>query len=575
MSMSRGQQLIGRTLDSYILEQLLGYGGSSAVYLARRQESEQRVAIKVFLPRSTLNIQTQRDFYRRFLREAEDVSALRHPHILSIIAFGSQEGLPYIVMPYMPGGTLREYVSQRGSLSLAEVQRFLEQIASALDFAHQQGFVHCDVKPANVLLDGEGNAVLADFGIARLVDGAMAQALAGQDQGSNGAASPAPRKSPAALMGTPDYISPEQALARPLDGRSDIYSLGITLYYLLTGQIPFRAESSVTVALMHVHEPPPPPGLWRFDITPAIDAVMQKALAKRPEDRYQSAGDLSSAFAEAVQLAAHSGGIDPAGRPALREPSGKMGSDARQKVHLSSPSVRLVPARARQQRRERQRVWVISAVIGVMAVLLILGGFFAFLMHDASGSPAAVNHSRGDPIDKLLEQDEWPTGRDFSFKGSQYYISNMSTRHADLALFAGQEYGDSHLTVTASEIHGSMDGADFYGVVLRASVDLSRYYLLEITAWDGGEFQFLRYANQQWKVLAGGPISSFMTGLDATNTISIDAKGNDFSFSVNNSPIGLPVVDSALPTLSTGEIGLYVEEQGTSVAFSHVFITDP
>ncbi|HET8840769.1 MAG TPA: serine/threonine-protein kinase, partial [Ktedonobacteraceae bacterium] len=223
MTTTRGQHLIGKEIGSCILERLLGYGGSSAVFLARSLTLEEAVAVKVFLPRSTLDGAMRKSFYRRFLREAEAASQLDHPNILTIYAYGEHEGLPYIVMPYMPGGTLAEHVQQHGPLSLQEARRYLEQMTAALDYAHANGCVHCDVKPANILLDGAGGAALSDFGIVRLLQNDKEDTQPGGKSGE-------------VLMGTPDYVSPEQALGEKLDGRSDVYSLGATLYYLLTGE---------------------------------------------------------------------------------------------------------------------------------------------------------------------------------------------------------------------------------------------------------------------------------------------------------------------------------------------------
>ena len=167
MSTTRGQHLLGKEIGSCVLERLIGYGGTSAVFLARSLTTQEEVAVKVFLPRSTLVGQMRRSFYERFLREAETASQFDHPHILAVYAYGEHEGMPYLVMPYMAGGTLSEYVREHGPLSLQEAQRYLEQIATALDYMHDQGCVHCDVKPANVLLDGSGNVALSDFGIVR------------------------------------------------------------------------------------------------------------------------------------------------------------------------------------------------------------------------------------------------------------------------------------------------------------------------------------------------------------------------------------------------------------------------
>src|SRR5260221_8238135 len=273
----------GKEVGDCLLEYLLGYGGSSAVFLAQSLSSGEKVAVKIFLPRSTMDVEAQKNFYRRFLREAEAASQLDHPHILSIYSYGQHEGLPYIVLPYMPGGTLSDYVAHDGLLSLRAAQQYLEQIASALDYAHTNGYVHSDVKPANILLDGEGQALLADFGIVRLK-----------------ADDTHPLKSGEALMGTPDFLSPEQALGKALDSRSDIYSLAVTLFFLLPGSPPFQADSALALALLHVHEPPPLLGPIRADVTSQIDLVIGKALSKEPEQRYQTAGEFSDAFTEAV-----------------------------------------------------------------------------------------------------------------------------------------------------------------------------------------------------------------------------------------------------------------------------------
>ncbi len=283
--MGRGTHLIGKTIDSCVLEKLLGYGGSSAVFLAQQQNPARKVAVKVFLPRAAMNSKMQRDFYRRFLQEAEGASKLDHPNILPVYAYGEQDRLPYIVMPYMPGGTLSEYISENGALSLAEAQWHLEQLACALDYAHAHGCVHCDVKPANILLDRDGRVMLSDFGIAHIIP---------SDDDT------LPDKKMDALMGTPDYISPEQALGHTLDGRSDVYSLGVTLFYLLANRLPFSADSTLALVLLHVHEPPPSLALIRADISPALDRVMHKALAKDPQKRFQTAGEFSAAFTQAI-----------------------------------------------------------------------------------------------------------------------------------------------------------------------------------------------------------------------------------------------------------------------------------
>ncbi|HZU67164.1 MAG TPA: serine/threonine-protein kinase [Ktedonobacteraceae bacterium] len=553
MTTTRGQHLLGKKVASYVLEQLLGYGGSSAVYLAQSPASGEKVAVKVFLPRSTMDVQMQKNFYRRFLLEAEAASKLEHPYILSIYSYGQDHGLPYIVMPYMPGGTLSEYVRKHGPLSLREAQRYLEQIASALDYAHEQGCVHCDVKPANILLDGAGNAMLSDFGIARLMqpDAPAVEKSAKPTEG---------------LMGTPDYISPEQALGQQLDGRSDIYSLGVTLFYLLAGRPPFKAESSIAMALLHVHEAPPPLGLFRADITPEIDNVIGKALAKWPEERYQTAGEFREAFDKAiasidtVEYSAYLAGDSGKSRP---------------------PSVILRPvAQIRQSSSLASRFSRTMLVAIVLIPLLLLSGatfgIVKLLTHAQTYPQVVPTGGTVTPssIDILAgNQDDWQKSKTYFFNESgQYTILNTSKKDVALALYANHQYSDFRLSVTVSEIRSQQNGFDFYGLVFRASVDQSHYYLFDVGTAGDGQYTFYRY-DGQWHVLASGPAPSLHTGLGQHNVLVVVAKGDTFSFFINGKPVGKPVVDHSQAALSEGEVGLCVENDNSEVVFSHMYVT--
>jgi serine/threonine protein kinase len=566
----RGQHLIGTMLGSCRLEKLLGYGGSSAVFLAQQYIPERQVAIKVFHPRTNLSVQMQRDFYLRFLREAEAASQLDHPNILPIYSYGEQEGLPYIIMPYMVGGTLSEYMNKHGCLSLEGAQWYIEQIASALDYAHEHGCVHCDVKPANILLDGDGGVMLTDFGIARIMQPDTATGLP-------------VAKAPETLMGTPDYISPEQALGQRLDGRSDVYSLGITLFYLLAGRLPFLADSNIAVALLQVHEHPPALSLLRADVSPYTDSVIHKALAKKPEDRFQTAREFSDAFTEAILHAGKVYQVDLSGQEtSLLDSTARSNgsSNGRPRVLFASrPVVKVKPTRRRPSRFSR--LFIAAALLFSIAIGAALAASFV-TSHIAAGAPPArvqgtVPSGSGNVAgDDLAQSDDWPTGGAFFFTGSQYHIQNTSSRYVALALYADHQYGDFHLTITLSELHGSHDGADYNGVVFRSSVDQSHYYLFEIVAWGGGQYLFLRYdGNGQWKQLAGGSVASLLIASGASNTLTINAHGTTFSFLINSKSVGSPVTDSSKLALTTGEIGLYVEEQGAEVVFSHLYITSP
>jgi serine/threonine protein kinase len=555
MSTTRGQHLIGHVIGSYILEKLLGYGGSSAVFLAQNQLTNEQVAVKVFLPRSTMDKSAQKNFYRRFLREAEATSELDHPNILSIYSYGQHDGLPYIVMTYMSGGTLSEYVTRHGPLPLSQAELYLEQIASALDYAHENGRVHCDVKPANILLESLDHVVLSDFGIVQLIQ-------------PNGQDAEPSMKSPDTLMGTPDYISPEQALGEPLDGRSDVYSLAVTLFFLLAGRPPFQADSSITMALMHVHDTPPPLSALRSEITPQIDRVIAKALSKWPEDRYPTAGEFSAAFAEAVANADNYVLTD---------------SEAKIKAVVSSGGVKkakapLKPnAQGKPTWKTSNKLWRIALPLILLLAVIIGSTFSVYFVnkftntnHKAPSTPASS------PTDYLADVNAWPVGpvgSTYFSQGGQYHIINKSLLNISIALYdsGSTQFKNFRITVTTSEIHGVHDNGDYYGIVLRSSVNLQHYYLFEITPSGGGQYGFWR-SDTQLQSLTYGIVPSISPNFNQKNVITIDVKNNSFTFYVNDKQLGKPVADTSNQPLSSGAIGLSVEGENTEVAFSQLNI---
>jgi streptogramin lyase len=283
---------LGKVVGGYTLTQLLGSGGAGSVYLGVKDGAEgapqEQVAIKLLIPAAQATAADRAEFRERFRREAKALERLQHPHILGLLAYGEDEalGLPYMVLPYMQGGTLATRVAA-GPLPLAEVARYGEQLAAALDYAHGQGIVHRDVKPANVLLDAAGQPFLADFGIAKIFDpaGTTLVTITGTGQ----------------VMGTADYMSPEQAKGEDVGPEADVYSLGMVLYHLVTGRVPFEGKSLTHVLLQIAQEPPTPPRRLRPDLPPPAEAALLRALAKKPADRFQTPGELAAAFALGVK----------------------------------------------------------------------------------------------------------------------------------------------------------------------------------------------------------------------------------------------------------------------------------
>ena len=283
--------LLGSALAGYRLTHVLGIGGMSAVYLGRRLDDlHVKSAIKVLRdsPGTTSNYDA---FRARFYREAETAASLRHAHILSVLDYGESQGLPYMVMPLATGGTLRRRIAaETGQFPFAVTAAYAVQLASALDYAHEHGIVHCDVKPSNVLLDGQSRLLLADFGIAHLYRPSSVLADAAVTLTAHGE-----------VIGTPAYMAPEQFKGQRVGPAADIYALGVVLYLLAVGRLPFDGTTPVAVGMAHLRETPLSPCLYRPDLPSPAAAAILSALEKDPRRRFASAGALALAFAAGVE----------------------------------------------------------------------------------------------------------------------------------------------------------------------------------------------------------------------------------------------------------------------------------
>jgi len=270
--------LIGRTFDTrYVIERKLGSGGMADVYLAEDQELGRRVALKLLDDRHASDEQ----FVERFRREAQSAAGLNHPSIVSIFDRGYAEGTYYIAMEYLDGRTLKELLVKNGPTPVPIAIDYARQILGALAFAHRNGIVHRDIKPHNIVVGTDGRLKVTDFGIAR--SGASQMTEAGS------------------IVGTAQYLSPEQARGAPVDPRSDIYSLGIVLYEMLTGKVPFSGDTPVEIAMKHLSQVPTPPSKLRPNIPHDLDAVVMRALAKDPEQRYATAEEMDADLARVAR----------------------------------------------------------------------------------------------------------------------------------------------------------------------------------------------------------------------------------------------------------------------------------
>ena len=281
--------LSGTVLGTYTIQHRISGDGLGILFHAQQVHSSQRVALKVLLPPTTHASEQRTLFLQRFRHDMPLVTSLEHSHILRVQEFGEHEDVPYLVMPCHTGGTLRDVLVKEGQLSWPTIVSYLEQLASALDYAHERGVLHRNVQPGNVLLTADGNLVVTDF---RLVDIATA-GMTPQEL----------------LLGTagprimPDYIAPEQVLGEPVDGRADLYSLAVMLYHMVTGKTPFQGTTAVYIAAQQVQVPPPSLRTLRPDVPPGAEQVLLRAMAKKASDRYDRAQDFADAFRAALLAA--------------------------------------------------------------------------------------------------------------------------------------------------------------------------------------------------------------------------------------------------------------------------------
>ena len=339
--MSRPPQPGDLIADRYELQELVGTGGMSSVFRAHDLQLERDVAVKILHQ----HYAEDPEYLERFRREARAVARLSHPNIVTVIDRGDDDGRQYIVFEHVDGENLKEFVVRSGRLPVRQALELALAVADGLAFAHDHGLVHRDVKPQNVLLNDEGEVKVTDFGIARSLHVEHGVTQTGT------------------VLGTGEYLAPEQASGKPVSPATDVYSLGIVLWELLAGDVPFTGDNFVAVALRHVNEPPPHLRERRPDVSPRLDAAVERAMAKDPARRFPS----MKAFAQEL-------------RACLAEPEGAV-SRRRYRtptLTLVTPPPRTRAGRARPRRRRRRPLgWVLLALVvagAAFAAVLLLGG---------------------------------------------------------------------------------------------------------------------------------------------------------------------------------------------------------
>lgn len=346
--------LIGRKIGGYEIVELIGHGGMATVYRARQISMNRIVAVKI-LPRQFLNDET---YMQRFNREVKIVAELEHRNIVPVHDYGEDNGQPYIVMRYMSGGSVDDLLRQ-GALNLAEINSILDQIAPALDYAHSKNVLHRDLKPSNILLDGSGGAYITDFGIARLMTDVSTVTL-----------------TTSGVVGTPSYMSPEQAQGQPLDHRSDIYSLGVMLFEMATGQRPFESDTPYGIAVLQVTARPPNPRSLNPSLPTPVENVILTTMNKKREERYNTCAALSAAFQSALDAPNPLSDTQPGfPRPELHpEPVSTPPPPPRSPTYTPPPpsSPYVMPVRRRLAPRRGSSVWLNMTVGGAIGCGLLI-----------------------------------------------------------------------------------------------------------------------------------------------------------------------------------------------------------
>lgn len=365
--------MIGRVISGrYVVEAVVGTGGMAVVYRAYDKIKKQTVAIKVLRP----EYESDAEFVRRFSREAEAASKVSHENIVNMFDVGKEGDMRYIVMEFVDGQTLKEVIRQKGRINPDVALRMTIRILAAVDHAHRNGIVHRDIKPQNILVDAHGRVKVADFGIARLKASQTTRI-----DGENGASA----------LGSVHYFSPEQARGEVADEKSDLYSVGVCMYEMLTGQVPFDGETSVSVALKHVQEEPKSMRLHQDGISKALDEVVMRALCKDTARRYQTAAEMAADL-----------------RKTITHPKGgfvKYPQEGEPEEKPREPKKKRTPAK-----REKRRARILTGIVAALAAfcVMLLAGWFFFKIYGRVEVPDVRGQQQSVAVD-MLEKSGLPT----------------------------------------------------------------------------------------------------------------------------------------------------------------------
>src|SRR5215211_1854391 len=529
----------GQMLGPYRIINQIGRGGMANVYKAYQSSIDRYVAIKV-LPSQ---LAESKEFATRFHQEARIIASLEHPHILPVFDYGESDGVAYFVMRYLEAGTLKDRMETGRPLPLNEIDRLFTQLAEALSYAHSHGIVHRDLKPANVLIDSHGNVFLTDFGIAKLLESASPR-LTQTD----------------AIMGTPAYISPEQAQSQSVDQRADIYSLGIILYEMVTGRVPFLADTPLAVLFKHISDPLPLPSLVKPDIPPSIEQVILKALAKDPKDRFSTAEEFVAAWKHALEEA-----------ETVRHAPETSSTPTRYTVLADQTQRKPAPVKQATPRSGLPTGWIIGCLAGACLLFSVVGiailganwRNIPFLNPAATDTPLPLPTQTISPIsntnappasatsavnlaanvlledDFSISRDAWGTLTDsdssIEYDGDALHMLIFKENYVAWSTPNDQDYDHTHVEVTA--FNNDTDPSTAFGFICAQQSKSWSFYYLAITP--SGEYAIIKATdgkddvlltnNGKWgsSNLIAEKASSYRVGADCGNaklTLYVDGK---------------------------------------------------
>lgn len=546
---SSTQQFLNQTLSRYVLEERLGSGGMARVYRGQDKTLNRPVAIKVLHE----HLSQQGNFRERFEREAQLVAQLNHPNIVQVYDFSvvtrDEDCLYYMVMSYLPGKTLRDalddYWHDDTMMPVEQVVAVATDIAEALDYAHARGMIHRDIKPANILFDERNQAVLTDFGIAR-----MAQSSTLTQEGNT--------------VGTPAYMSPEQATGDSLDSRSDLYAFGVIVYEMLAGRPPFDDDGSLSVLLKHLNDPVPALTSHGAMTNPDLELVIGKILAKLPEQRYQTA----RAFVEDLTKALHGLPVDVSAISQTKVIS--TGPIAAVKAAQDDGATSDAPAQAPARGVFRSPLLLLVAGLILMVTVAIVG-----VLNNRDGSASAADEDTAGPIAPSMTgptyfTSTFTTGDDFNEFWEQGTI-NLVTRtisengfyriQSDLSDMAvatlfrdGTDYSNMAMQMLAVLEEGS-SAASGYGLVFRY-IDNDNY---NVFAVDGlGRYSIWVRADGVWRELRDADETwtenPAVNRINDMNLLALEVEGDTFNAFVN----GVQVASVTNDTHDAGLVGIYI-----------------